>query len=150
MQSQQACSLMIALTYFIGSCSNATHNETKKSKPKIDDINVLAALPMEVPVPLNNLITKEKILLGKLLFFDPILSGGKDIACATCHHPSTGFAENIDISIGVNGKGFSSHRTFIMPNDIPFVKRNSQSIINTAYNGISNKGIGDVAFSPMF
>lgn len=150
MLSQQACSYMIALAYFIGSCSNATQNETKKSRPKIDDINVLAALPMEVQVPLNNLITKEKILLGKLLFFDPILSGGKDIACATCHHPSSGFAENIDLSIGVNGKGFSSHRTFLIPNDIPFVKRNSQSIINTAYNGISNEGIGDVAFAPMF
>ena len=25
--------------------------------------------------------------LGRLLFWDPILSGNKDVACATCHHP---------------------------------------------------------------
>jgi len=25
--------------------------------------------------------------LGRLLFWDPILSGEKDVACATCHHP---------------------------------------------------------------
>ena len=150
MQFKQALGLLFAITCFIGSCSKANRNETKQSKPKIDDLSIFGALPLDVPVPLNNPITNEKTELGKLLFFDPILSGGKDVACATCHHPSSGFAENIDLSIGANAKGFSSHRAFLVPNDIPFVKRNSQTIINTAFNGISNEGIGDVAFAPMF
>ena len=30
----------------------------------------------------------ERARLGQLLFFDPILSGDKNISCATCHHPS--------------------------------------------------------------
>src|SRR5262245_20572874 len=32
-------------------------------------------------------VTEEKIRLGRLLFFDPVLSGDNDISCATCHHP---------------------------------------------------------------
>jgi len=33
----------------------------------------------------ENLLTVEKIALGKKLYFDPILSRNKDISCATCH-----------------------------------------------------------------
>ena len=28
------------------------------------------------------------VLLGRDLFFDPILSGNRNISCATCHHPN--------------------------------------------------------------
>ena len=115
-----------------------------------DDISVLSALPLELPVPPDNPITKEKTALGKLLFFDPILSGNKDVACATCHHPEFGFAESLEISIGVNGKGLGSKRNFNTPNDIPFVKRNSQTIINTAFNGIRNNKETDASSAPMF
>ncbi len=31
-----------------------------------------------------------KVALGRALFFDPLLSGNKDISCATCHHPALG------------------------------------------------------------
>ncbi|MEM6316080.1 MAG: cytochrome c peroxidase [Bacteroidota bacterium] len=62
------------------------------------------------------------------------MSRNKDVACATCHHPNNGYAEYRDISIGVNGKGLGSKRTFNQPNDIPFVKRNAHTILNTAYN----------------
>ncbi|MCK5110098.1 MAG: c-type cytochrome [Arcobacteraceae bacterium] len=33
----------------------------------------------------NNLLTKEKIILGKELYFDAILSQNRDISCNTCH-----------------------------------------------------------------
>src|SRR5512138_2341487 len=35
----------------------------------------------------------ERVKLGRLLFFDPILSGANDISCATCHHPDLGFTD---------------------------------------------------------
>src|SRR5437868_1448155 len=35
----------------------------------------------------ENPITPEKVSLGKLLYFDPILSGENTISCAHCHHP---------------------------------------------------------------
>ena len=103
-------------------------------------IATVTALPKQIKFPADNPSTPEKIKLGKLLFFDPILSGNKDVACASCHHPSNGYAEFLDISIGPNARGFGSKRKFLQPNDIPFVKRNAQTIINTAYNGIDPRG----------
>jgi cytochrome c peroxidase len=90
------------------------------------------------------------VALGKLLFYDPILSGDQDVACATCHHPDNGYAEFRDISIGVNGQGFGSRRRFKQPNDIPFVRRNAHSILNTAFNGISNNNQYQAEKAPMF
>lgn len=40
--------------------------------------------------------------LGKLLFFDPILSSDKSISCASCHKPEHGFADNMAFSFGVD------------------------------------------------
>jgi cytochrome c peroxidase len=34
--------------------------------------------------------------LGKLLFYDPILSGNNERSCASCHNPTTGFTKPID------------------------------------------------------
>lgn len=144
-------SIIIAIILFMAACSDTPDNKKSvKSKPKVDDISLLAALPLDIPTPADNPTTPDKVALGKLLFFDPILSGNKDVACATCHHPEFGFSESLDISIGVNGKGLGSKRDFIKPNDIPFVKRNSQTVLNTAFNGMTNTQQADATNAPMF
>ena len=151
MKKQLIVILFLSVLCFIGSCSqNAA--EQKRSNPKSipDDISVLSALPLEIPYPLDNPFTAKKAALGKLLFYDPILSGNKEVSCATCHHPEFGYGESLDISIGVNGNGLGTKRVFRFPNDIPFVKRNSQTIVNTAFNGISNNGQADAINAPMF
>ena len=111
---------------------------------------VSQALPEEVRHPATNPSDARRVELGRLLFWDPILSGRKDVACATCHHPDFGYAENLDVSIGVNGLGLGSRRRFDTPNTIPFVKRNSQPILNVAFNGIDPSGQYDPAKAPMF
>src|SRR6185295_13673736 len=40
----------------------------------------LAALPVTVAAPADNPTTPERVELGRLLFWDPILSGQKDVA----------------------------------------------------------------------
>lgn len=110
----------------------------------------LSPLPLSVTAPADNPQTAQKIALGKLLFWDPILSGRKDVACATCHHPSLGYADARDLSIGVNGQGLGTARRFLSPNAIPFVKRNSLSIINTAFNSISADGVCTPSTAAMF
>ncbi len=119
------------------------------SKDRADG-GVNAALPTTVPSPAGNPLTTQKAALGRLLFFDPVLSGNKDVACATCHHPSLGFADGRDLPIGVNGQGLGLARHFLSPNSIPFVKRNSLSIVNTAFNGISTNGLADPSTAAMF
>ncbi len=120
------------------------------SAQEIEGQRRIVALPQVVKAPLDNPLTPERIALGKLLFWDPILSGNKDVACSTCHHPRFGYAENRDLSIGVNGVGLGANRRFISPNSIPFVKRNSQTILNAAFNGIDQSGQYNPATAPMF
>ena len=54
--------------------------------------------------PKDNPTTPEKVALGRKLFFDPILSGDKTVACATCHHPEKNFAGEEAFPRGINGK----------------------------------------------
>lgn len=110
----------------------------------------LSALPLEAVAPANNAQGPAKVELGRLLFWDPILSGNQEVACATCHHPRFGYAEDLDISIGVDGAGLGPSRHFANADPIPFVKRNSQTILNSAFNGIDPWGRYDPATAPMF
>ncbi len=74
--------------------------------------------------------------LGRLLFWDPILSGEKDIACATCHHPAFAYADGRDISLGTGSVGLGPTRRDASSGRIPLVKRNSPTVLNTAFNGL--------------
>ena len=47
---------------------------------------------------------RTKAELGKILFFDPVLSGDRTISCASCHLPGNAFADTLSLSKGVNGK----------------------------------------------
>src|SRR3982750_2991857 len=53
----------------------------------------LETLPSERFAPADNPTTPERVALGRVLFWDPILSGPKDVACATCHHPAFGYSD---------------------------------------------------------
>lgn len=117
---------------------------------KQEELSEYIPLPAKVIEPSNNPSTPNKIKLGKLLFYDPILSGNKDVACATCHHPDYGYAENLDLSIGVNGFGIGSSRRFKSNNQIPIVKRNAHTVLNSAYNGMDVKGNYHPDKAPMF
>ncbi|WP_299370927.1 cytochrome c peroxidase [uncultured Tateyamaria sp.] len=49
--------------------------------------------------------------LGQLLFYDPILSGNRNIACSTCHHPDLGTGDGLSLGIGEGGQGIGPLRT---------------------------------------
>lgn len=73
-----------------------------------------------VPVPPDNPITPEKVELGKLLYFDPKLSGDMSLSCASCHEPDQGWAFADSICRGYPG---AVHW------------RNCQTTVNSAYYG---------------
>lgn len=50
--------------------------------------------------PANNPTTAAKVELGRLLFFDPILSQNNDISCAHCHQPDLGFSNGLATGVG--------------------------------------------------
>ncbi len=49
--------------------------------------------------------------LGQLLFYDRILSGNRNIACSTCHHPDLGTGDGLSLGIGEGGEGLGPQRT---------------------------------------
>ena len=51
-----------------------------------------------------------QVRLGNLLFFDKILSGNKNIACVTCHHPTLGTSDALALSLGEGAKGLGRER----------------------------------------
>jgi cytochrome c peroxidase len=55
-------------------------------------------------------IAPEKVELGRLLFFDKILSGNRNIACATCHHPELGTADGLALGLGEGPEGLGPKR----------------------------------------
>ncbi len=54
-------------------------------------------------VPAENSLTKQKVELGRLLFFDKRLSKNNTIACASCHMAEKGFTDGMPVSTGING-----------------------------------------------
>lgn len=49
--------------------------------------------------------------LGQLLFYDKILSGNRNISCATCHHHDLHSADGLSLGIGEGGNGIGTNRT---------------------------------------
>lgn len=72
----------------------------------------------ELPVPDDNPMTKQRIALGRRIFFDPILSKDNTVSCASCHQPDYAFATPDAKAIGIRGQ--VGHR-------------NSPSLFNRAY-----------------
>ena len=52
----------------------------------------------------------DAVELGQLLFYDPILSGNRNISCATCHHPRFGTSDGVSLSLGEGGIGLGPDR----------------------------------------
>lgn len=122
----------------------------------------LGPLPA-IPYPPGNRFNAERIALGQLLFWDPILGGesapwlkqahdldpyryrANDVACATCHFPTLGFADGRRLGAGVSGAQFRDTDigpervvpgvSYITGMPVGTEPRNSPTILNTAFNG---------------
>ncbi len=75
------------------------------------------------PLAFNKLLTEEKnsasVILGKMLFFDPILSSDNGRSCASCHNPKLAFTDGVAKSKGFNQSGV--------------LRRNSPTLINAVF-----------------
>lgn len=52
----------------------------------------------------------EQAELGRFLFYDPILSGNRNISCGTCHHHDHGSSDGLSLGIGEGGTGLGEKR----------------------------------------
>ena len=87
------------------------------SSPISDELwrpKIPLGLDLYLPVPEDNPLTREKVELGRKLFFDPLLSRDQTLSCAGCHDPERAFTDGRAISEGVFGrKGTRSVPTLV-------------------------------------
>lgn len=74
-----------------------------------DKNNINSKVILDVPgefvsmvIPDDNQLTKEGVELGRLLFYDPILSLDSTVSCASCHQQALAFTDGRRKSIGIN------------------------------------------------
>ena len=91
--------------------------------------------------------------LGRLLFWDPVLSGEMDVACATCHHPDFAYADGRALALGPRSVGLGPARVDLSGAEIPVVQRNTPTVLNIAFNSIERRrrrgGGRDGEFAPL-
>lgn len=73
--------------------------------------------PVEIPAGIT--LTKEGVQLGRMLFYDPVLSSDSTIACASCHKQEFAFADG--------GKALSTNVFGVL------TKRNSPALFNLVW-----------------
>lgn len=78
------------------------------SVPAFAEDSVYEPLP-EMKHPADNAWSKDKEELGKMLYFDPRLSGSNWISCATCHNPGLGWGDGLPRAIGHGQKELGRH-----------------------------------------
>lgn len=54
---------------------------------------------------------ENRAALGRLLFYDPVLSGNRNISCGTCHHHDLASADALPLGVGEGGEGIGRKRT---------------------------------------
>ena len=70
------------------------------------------------------------VALGQALMFDKILSGNRDISCATCHDPTQHLGDGLALAVGTGGSGLGPARTLGAGRQ--FVPRNAPTLLNGA------------------
>ncbi|MAY36281.1 MAG: cytochrome-c peroxidase [Spongiibacteraceae bacterium] len=70
--------------------------------PSLQDAG-MGGLKVGLPTPRDG-FTAQQIDLGRLLFFDPMLSGDGSVSCASCHQPDKGFTDGRALSRGIHGQ----------------------------------------------
>lgn len=88
------------------------------------------------PLPTKPYEETDKYRLGQALFFDPILSGNRDISCATCHLLSHGLSDALPRSIGTGATGLAQQR--VLPSSRLQQARNALDLWNRDNNWVTS------------
>ncbi len=90
-----------------------------------------ADLPPPVTDDMFAPVDEAEARLGWQLFWDPVLSGNRNISCATCHHPDFGTGDGVPLALGEGGIGLGPDRR-VDPENPPEqrIPRNAPALFN--------------------
>ncbi|WP_242500432.1 cytochrome-c peroxidase [Tropicimonas sp. IMCC6043] len=93
------------------------------------------AAAADLPLPVTDAayaeVNQGLVAVGRLLFWDPILSGNRNISCATCHHPRFGTSDGVSLDLGEGATGLGPDRR-PDPDNMPEqrIPRNAPGLFN--------------------
>ncbi|QDK79747.1 cytochrome-c peroxidase [Spirosoma sp. KCTC 42546] len=72
--------------------------------------------------------TPDRVVLGKRLFVNPVLSGHRNRTCASCHQPDKAFTdgESTSLALSTDNRDLRTHR----------IPRNAPTLLNTALQAV--------------
>ena len=128
---RRAYSVIGALLLVTAACSRESTGDLTTQPPPTIDSQLRATLQQwgAVPIGAVNAPSPALVALGKSLFFDKVLSGNRDVACATCHSPLNHTADVLSLSIGTGGTGSGTTRQ--LGTGRQFTPRNAPTLLNT-------------------
>lgn len=118
----------LALVLAVGACVDDNRSITP---PESIDVQLRQAISRNygvVPIAPMPPQDAAQVALGRALFFDKILSGNKDVACATCHLPQQHLEDGLSLAIGTGGAGEGPARTLGAGRQ--FHQRSAPSLLN--------------------
>jgi cytochrome c peroxidase len=72
------------------------------------------ARPLTIPFPAGAPYDPQIATLGKMLYFDPRLSGAQNMSCSSCHNPSFGWETPVERAIGAANTPLGRHAPTII------------------------------------
>jgi cytochrome c peroxidase len=116
--------ILIAAAVLFNACRKDPSLPEERTPYSVTYINPKSIFPEKYgmpALPADNPLTEEGVYLGRMLFYDPVLSIDSTISCATCHSQEYAFAEPRQFSKGIFGLT---------------TNRNAQPLFNLAYSRV--------------
>src|ERR671915_75891 len=92
-------------------CGTACERSSTVDPPLDVELRALLGGWGAIPIGPVQPQTPALVDLGQALFFDKVLSGNRDISCATCHEPSLHAGDGLTLAVGTGGSGTGPSRT---------------------------------------
>ncbi|MDI1445579.1 cytochrome c peroxidase [Polyangium sp. 6x1] len=125
---------VLASMAILGACSGENETGNAPIAPSLDqELTELFAAEGVKPVERPKAQDPALVKLGQSLFFEKELSGRRNIACSTCHHPLLGSADGQSQSRGQGATGLGPQRVH-GPKSL-FLARNTLSLWNRGVAG---------------
>lgn len=98
-------------------------------------LDTTPALPAPIAVEDFQPFDPNRAALGRLLFYDKVLSGNRNISCGTCHSHDHATGDGLSLGVGEGGIGLGPKRQFGTGRDFPKkrVPRNANALFNLGH-----------------
>lgn len=142
-----------ALGILLAGCGTGSGDGTEPPPPPSLDTQVRQQLLNwgVVPILPINAADPAMVDLGRMLFFDKILSGNRDVSCASCHSPLTASGDGQSLALGTGASTVGGTRRLGVGRQ--FTPRNAPPLFSTAlgttymfWDGRISEGLGNQRF----